>query len=293
MEDVGLRTVATDTTALPAPRFGPALAPPPGSPDARRGSVLLRIPTFLLHLALAISVADAQAPASLSAAGARAAELRPGTWTYDIVARVDGEEQKIGTRALVIEQATLDGRPAWLIAESSWTSGASMSDSLFVDRATLRPLRRALHMGGARLVADFDADSARGSIRTSSGASSPFAAAVPKGSVISSGMLEVLLRLSPLASEWFARADLVVIGSAGRTHTNTTTLRVTGAEAVSVPAGRFDAWTVSSTTADGRAQRLWLSRDGGWVVRSVAEIPDLPGAVVETVLVGQATAPPR
>ena len=254
---------------------------------ARRFAIRL---LALLALVVIAATAAAQTPASLASAGSRGAELAPGMWTYDIVARVEGEEQKIGTRALVIEQATLGGQLVWLITESSWTSGASMADSLWAERATLRPLRRSLHLGEARLVADFAGDSARGSIRTSAG-SSPFVAPIPPNSVISSGMLEALLRLSPLAAGWSARADLVVIGSAGRTHANPTMLQVTGSETVRVPAGSFDSWTVASSTADGRTQRLWLSKAGGWVVRSVAPIPDLPGAIVETVLVGHAAAP--
>ena len=235
-------------------------------------------------------VASAQDAIALSAAGTRGAQLQPGTWTYDIIARVDAEEQKIGTRALLIEAVTVDGRPAWLIAESSWTSGATMTDSLYVERGSFRPLRRSLALGGARLDAEFTADSALGSIRTASGASS-FTAAIPTGSVISSGMLEALIRLSPLDDRWHASAELLIIGSAGRTHATVTRFAITGSERVAVPAGSFETWTATSTASDGKTQRLWLSKSGGWVVRSVAPIADLPGAIIETVLVGHATAP--
>ena len=244
----------------------------------------------LFTVALHAGMAAAQSPPSLIHDRVDGAALAPGTWTYDIIARLDREEQKIGTRALMIEPATHQGRAAWRVIERSRIGVADMVDTVILDRSSMRPLHRSLLLGSARLSLDFTGDSAAGSIQSGS-RTTPFAARMPSNAVISAGMLEALLRVSGLGKGWSTTANLAVVGAAGNPHVSSTALSVTGQESTTVPAGTFPTWVALSVGEDGKSQTLWLSRDGGWLIRSVASMAELPGAAVETVLVGHAAAP--
>jgi len=58
--------------------------------------------------------------------------------------------------------------------------------------------------------------------------------------------------------------------------------KVTGAEAVTVPAGTFDAWKIEITSAEGDpgSTTIWVAKDGRKVVKTVATLPQMGGAVV-------------
>lgn len=239
---------------------------------------------FALAIAVATlpTVVYAQEPGSSAAP----ASLSSGTWTYDVVAIAGDEQQRIGTRALEIAATTHEGRPAWLIIESSWTAGTAMTDSLLLNGESMRPIFRRLHLGGAMLDASYSADSVRGTMRRGV-REVAFAASLPRDAVVNAGMLEVLMRVSAVRAGWTARADQVVVGPSGQVHVTATVLSVEGTDTVAVPAGSFPAWIVSARS-DQAAQRFWLSRDGNWVVRSSATLEGLPGARIETVLTGVA-----
>ena len=62
--------------------------------------------------------------------------------------------------------------------------------------------------------------------------------------------------------------------------------KVAGAESVTVPAGTFEAWKVEIASADGEpgTTTVWVAKDSRKVVKTVATLPQMGGAVVTTEL---------
>ena len=59
-------------------------------------------------------------------------------------------------------------------------------------------------------------------------------------------------------------------------------LNVSGVESVTVPAGKFDAYRVEITSADGGAdkQTVWVAKDSHKVVKVSAVMASMGGAVL-------------
>jgi len=64
-------------------------------------------------------------------------------------------------------------------------------------------------------------------------------------------------------------------------------LKVIGMESVTVPAGTFDAFKVELVTADDEAdkQTIWIAKDTHKVLKIMATLPSLGGAVLTSELV--------
>ena len=71
---------------------------------------------------------------------------------------------KLARRTLSVSPATAGGEAAWLILDVTEARGQTMTDSLLVRRADLRPLSRAAQIGPLRLETRFAADSITGSL---------------------------------------------------------------------------------------------------------------------------------
>jgi hypothetical protein len=63
-------------------------------------------------------------------------------------------------------------------------------------------------------------------------------------------------------------------------------LKTVGSEAVTVPAGTFNAYKVELVAADNDAdkQTVWIAKDTHKVVKIVATIPSLGGAILTSEL---------
>ena len=62
--------------------------------------------------------------------------------------------------------------------------------------------------------------------------------------------------------------------------------KVAGSDAVTVPAGTFQAWKVEIASADGEpgTTTIWVAKDSRKVVKTVTTVPEMGGAVVTTEL---------
>ena len=62
--------------------------------------------------------------------------------------------------------------------------------------------------------------------------------------------------------------------------------KVTAAEEVKVPAGTFQAWKVELTSAEGEpgSTTIWVDKATRKVVKTLATVPQMGGAVVTTEL---------
>lgn len=252
----------------------------------------------LAALALALAGAVAAFPLGAqerSAAGALAnpssladlagATLAPGSWSYASTVTRGTATVELARRTLSVRAAEHGGAPAWLILDETSARGQSMTDSLLVARADLRPLRRVADMGPMRIVLGFAGDSVRGTMTVPGGGESTVALATSGGApvVANSGMLESALTLLPLRAGWRGEVLQLAPSPMGTTLVPISLL-VTGEEEVTVPAGTFDTWVLTAS-AGGAEQRLWVAKEGGRLVQQVATPPHAGDVEYRTVLV--------
>ena len=107
-------------------------------------------------------------------------------------------------------------------------------------------------------------------------------AAIPSGTMISSAMLETVLRLLPLTTGWEDSTGTLSISLAGNT-VIPTRLSVIGEDRVRVPAGTYDCWVVAVHADAGRGL-YWVTKTDPIVVRSVLDVPAMGGAQLVSAL---------
>lgn len=254
----------------------------------RPATLAARVAALATLCSAALGAQDSTAaPGPDPLAGLAAGGLRAGSWTYQSSMVRGTQSMELARRVLTVSPATAGGEPAWLILDVTEARGQTMTDSLLVRRADLRPLARAAQMGPLRLEARFGADSVTGSLSAPDAPSAPIAMPSGPGLVANMGMLESAFTLLPLRAGWTGTVRQLVPNPGGLA-VMPLVLTVTGEEEVTVPAGSFPSWTVTAVSA-GTTQRLWLSKADGRLLKVTATPPQVPDLTYETVLVG---APP-
>lgn len=197
--------------------------------------------------------------------------LHPGQFVYEITLERDAGTSIVGTRTVTSTMTTYAGSPAWLLLENRTGEVAAYTDSLFTD-LSLNPLHWGSLLGGARLVAEFRADTVFGATSAPSGRRSMIGA-IPPGALVSSAMLETVLRLLPFQTTWEDSAAVLSV-TPGSNTVMPTRLAVIGEDRVRVPAGTFDCWVVSVRADPGRSL-YWVTKRDPIVVRSAMDVPSL------------------
>lgn len=138
-------------------------------------------------------------------------------------------------------------------------------------------------MGPVRLTLDFSSSRARGSMRAPGGGETPVAIETAGPVVANAAMLEVVLRLAPLAAGWRGRVTQLGLTPSGVAAVPLD-LAVVGEETVAAAGAPQAAWVVAAT-AGGAEQRLWVAKEGGVLLRQRASPPHAADFVYETTLV--------
>ena len=169
-----------------------------------------------------------------------------------------------------------------MLARDGQQGVTTISDSLVVRRADLRPLHWTTALGVARLAAEFTADTVFGAMTSPLGKQNLIFATRPD-MLVNTMEVDAVLASLPLTTGWRDSATVLVV-DAGGTATAPATIDVEGEEHVVVPAGEYDCWIVSLETERGN-ERLWVTKQGQVVVRSEQVLPQLGGATLQRVLV--------
>jgi hypothetical protein len=177
---------------------------------------------------------------------------------------------------------TYAGSAAWLLLENRTSDGPPAVDSLFSDLFALRPLHWSAIQGGSRLGVEFRGDTAYGATSGPPGRRSMIAI-IPSASMVSSAMLETVLRLLPLQNSWEDSTTIVSI-TLGGNGTLPARLAVIGEDRVRVPAGTFDCWVVA-VRADPARGLYWVTKSDPIVVRTLIDVPTLGTAQMINSLV--------
>jgi hypothetical protein len=159
-----------------------------------------------------------------------------------------------------------------------------MSDESTIDKATLEPRTRVIHQGPAVVEVSYAGNKATGRM-SMNGQDRPIAADLG-GALFADGPgAGDIIAALPLADGYattFRNFDLM-----GQ-KVQLRSLRVTGSESVTVPAGTFDAWKVEITPADGgtaETTTLYVDKATHRAVKSVTVSPQMNGAVITSELV--------
>ena len=245
----------------------------------------------LLVGALAPAAAAAQgtpAPAAppkvtVSAVKVDGRQLRAGTWNYRLTATANGQTQTID-RVLTVSPATVNGANAWLVVDSQGATAIKLYDSLYLSREAMLPIRHRLHAGPNTVALEFGRDSARGTMTLPQG-TGPVAAAYTPGTIVNGTMLEMYLRLLPLAPGYKGALTMGALSPMG-TQLAPVTVTVVGEESVTVPAGTYPSYVVM-LTGQGSEQKVWVNKATREVVKVSAAFAQMPGAKMETVLMAK------
>ena len=139
--------------------------------------------------------ADSTAPRRMRVDGAL---LHPTQLVYQTTLERDTGTAILGYRTISASSATYAGVPAWLLVETRFGDGIPATDSLYTTFTGMTPLHWSATQGSARLVTEFRADTTFGGTSAPPGRRS-IMAALPPRTIVSSAMLETVLRLLPLS----------------------------------------------------------------------------------------------
>ncbi len=214
-------------------------------------------------------------------------EVEPVTRSYRQTAETGGRTLEL-TSTRTISEATWEGKPAFLIVESSEGAISSAVDSTFVDASSLAPLHRTIRQGPATIDLAFTEGKVAGKIQAGP-QTLPIDVAVEQTVFDTGPALEVAL-----STVWFEPGETATIHLfeilEGRVRPYR--LEAKGAETVETPAGAFESMRIDLTPADGSpgGQTVWVeAAEPHRVVKSSAQIPaQMGGGTATSVLVGPA-----
>jgi hypothetical protein len=158
------------------------------------------------------------------------------------------------------------------------TPGGTATDTATIEKTTLILRKRNVTQGPVVIDLDFSGDKAAGKM-SMNGQDRPVAVDLG-GPLFADG---------PGADQAIASLPLAVGYSTTFRNFDFQTqkikllqLNVSGVETVTVPAGKFDAYRVEITSADGGSDKktLWVSKDTHKVVKASAVVAAMGGAVV-------------
>jgi dipeptidyl aminopeptidase/acylaminoacyl peptidase len=224
----------------------------------------------------------AAAAAAVSFAGAT---LQPGTFRYRQVVEAQGRTIE-GESTVSLSATPHAGEQAWLLVETAQAGGVTGTDSVVLERGTLRPLRRVVHQGPAVITLDFAEGSVTGQLQAGP-QQMPINATVPGRVFVDGTPLSQALRTLSLEPGHVASLHAFDLMGARAVQQH---IEVGETESVTVPAGTFDAVRVQVRPADGSpgGATVWIERAAPHrVLRTRTELPAAAGGgTVTRELVG-------
>jgi hypothetical protein len=193
------------------------------------------------------------------------APLRTGSSTYRLSLLRDAGPVALGERTVDVTEAQLGGAPTWLVAERRTGSAVPTTDSLWLARAELVPLRWVGTVDRAQLAASFSHDSIFGALQSYAGRSS-FATPLLPGVLVTPGMTERIVEMLPLRAGYRAAASLILVDM-GVPRALPAELSVEREERIKASGGDADCWVVL-LRAGAMEERLWVDKGKRLVART-------------------------
>ena len=211
--------------------------------------------------------------ASAVSAPKSTADLVPGTWHYAATIEMAGQKMALKTNTTIT-----DSGASWTAVNETETPMGKATDSATIEKGTLILLKRKVAQGPMSIEVDFTGGKAMG--KMSMGGQDRTITADLGGTLFADGPgADQVIATLPLAegfSTTYRNFDAMT------QKVKLMQLKVTGTEAVTVPAGNFDAFRIEVTSADGGPdkQTIWIAKDSHKVVKSSAVLASMGGAVM-------------
>jgi len=205
------------------------------------------------------------------------ASFHPGSMSYQGKMEAGGQ-----TMPMSITQTFEEKDGAWVVTGTAKMPMGDASDVTTFDKATLVTRKRSIKQGPATIEISFEGGKATGTIAY--GGEPKAVSGDLGGEVFGDGVGgHDAIGALPLAdgySATFRNFDL------RQQKVQLKQARVAGSESVTVPAGTFDAWKVEIVSAEGEpgTTTIWVAKDSRKVVKTVATLPQMGGAVVTSEL---------
>ncbi|MFL5618895.1 MAG: hypothetical protein ACJ79A_10970 [Gemmatimonadaceae bacterium] len=193
------------------------------------------------------------------------APLRTGTATYRLSLLRASGATSLGERTVDVTETQLGGAPAWLVAEHRTGSAVPTTDSLWLSRADLTPLRWVGTIDRTQLAASFTHDSIFGALQNYAGRSS-FATPLLPGVLVTPGMTERIVEMLPLRAGYRAGASLILVDM-GTPRALPAEIALEREESIRTSAGDADCWVVL-LRAGAMEERMWVDKSRRIVVRT-------------------------
>jgi dipeptidyl aminopeptidase/acylaminoacyl peptidase len=206
-----------------------------------------------------------------------AVDLTPGTWKYAAKLAMGG--QRISISHIVTIK---DENGAWTASRIQESAMGSGTDTLTLEKGTLAPLKRSMTQGPIVVKLEFAGSKVTGSIAMN-GQEHPVSADAGGPLFPPAVNLPQAFATLPLADGYSATFRNFDVQSQ---KAKLLLLKVTGAETVTVPAGKFETYRVEITSAEGGPDHdtLWISKDSRQVVKIESLLAAAGGALLTAEL---------
>jgi len=200
-------------------------------------------------------------------------DLQAGTSNYQVTIELGG--QKINMKVSTI---ITDGGSSWTAVDTMDTPQGTATDTATIAKASLTLQKRSLKQGPVDIEMDFAGDKATGTMGMN-GQDKPVTADLGGPIFADAAGGDQVVATLPLAVGYAATFRNFDVQTQ---KVKLQQLNVTAVETVTVPAGKFEAYKVEVTSADGGADKktLWVAKDSHKVVKVAAVIASMGGAVL-------------
>jgi dipeptidyl aminopeptidase/acylaminoacyl peptidase len=200
-------------------------------------------------------------------------DLQVGTYRYQVTIEMGGQKM-----AVKVTTAITDGGASWNAVNTMETPQGTATDTSAIAKSSLTLQKRSLKQGPVDIELDYAGDKATGKM-SMNGQEQPIAADTggplfgdAAGGDQSIAALPLAVGYSTTFRNFDVQAQKVKLQQ----------LNVSGIETVTVPAGKFEAFRVEITSADGGADKktLWVAQDSHKVVKVSAVAAAMGGAQI-------------
>lgn len=206
-----------------------------------------------------------------------AVDLNPGTFSYKATIVAGPQTIPLTTTTEIKEVGG-----SWVATGTSDTPFGKIIDVATIEKGSLILKHRSITQGPVVIELDFKGNKATGTM-TQNGQAKPIDVDLD-GIVFADGggAFDVLARL-PLTANYsttFRNFDVQ------KQKVQIKSLKVVGAESVTIPAGTFDAYKVEVVSADNEADKqiVWIAKDSRKVLKIIAVLTQLNGAILTSEL---------
>jgi hypothetical protein len=202
-----------------------------------------------------------------------AIDLLPGTSHYAVTIEMGGQKMN-----LKLTTTIQDGGASWTAIDQMETPGGTATDTTTIEKTTLILQKRNIAQGPVVIDLDFSGNKAAGKM-SMNGQEQPISVDLGGALFADGAGGDQVIAALPLAEGYtttFRNFDVQT------QKVKLLQLSVAGVETVTVPAGKFDAYRVEITSADGGSDKktLWVAKDSHKVVKASAVVAAMGGAVV-------------